>query len=85
MQALVETEVQGYSILHHAAIQKADQIVWKKFEEEGTTVTRLSDEDVTLMTGVAVPIWLKYAQRDAASQKILISSSTICSLDLWVM
>jgi hypothetical protein len=56
--------------MHHAAIQKADQEAWAKFEADGTEVTRLSQDDVELMTEVAVPIWFKYAKRDDASKRV---------------
>ena len=70
MKQFVEMETQSYSIHHHAAIQKADQEAWVKFEEDGTEVTRLSQTDVELMTEVAVPIWFKYANRDTASARV---------------
>jgi TRAP-type mannitol/chloroaromatic compound transport system substrate-binding protein len=70
MKQFVEMETQSYSIHHHAAIQKADQEAWVKFEEDGTEVTRLSQDDVELMTEVAVPIWFKYANRDDASKRV---------------
>lgn len=70
MQFFLENEVQSYSNLHHAAIQKADQAAWPKFEEAGTVVTRLTDEDVRLLTKLALPIWVKYAKRDAAATRV---------------
>ena len=70
MKQFVEMETHVYSDLHHAAIQKADQEAWAKFEADGTEVTRLSQDDVELMTEVAVPIWFKYANRDKASARI---------------
>lgn len=70
MKLLVENEVHAYSDLHHAAIQSADQAAWAKFEADGTTVHRLSADDVDLMTKLAVPIWIKYAQADADSARV---------------
>ncbi|SET07752.1 TRAP transporter substrate-binding protein DctP [Oceanicella actignis] len=70
MKQFVEMEVHEYSDLHHAAIQKADQDAWKKFEADGVEITRLSQDDVELMTEVAVPIWFKYANRDRDSARI---------------
>src|SRR6266545_2056175 len=35
MQQWVENEIQAYSALHHAAIQKADMEAWGKFEKAG--------------------------------------------------
>ena len=70
MKQFIEMETQSYSIHHHAAIQEADQEAWAKFEADGTEVTRLSQDDVELMTEVAVPIWFKYANRDDASKRV---------------
>ncbi len=70
MQQFVEMETHTYSDLHFAAIQKADQEAWVKFAEDGTQVTRLTEDDVAVMTEVAVPIWFKYANRDKASARI---------------
>jgi TRAP-type mannitol/chloroaromatic compound transport system substrate-binding protein len=70
MKQFVEMETHVYSDLHHAAIQKADHEAWAKFEADGTEVTRLSQDDVELMTEVAVPIWFRYANRDKSSARI---------------
>ena len=40
MKQFVEMETHVYSDMHHAAIQKADQEAWGKFEADGTEVTR---------------------------------------------
>ena len=64
MKQFVEMETHVYSDMHHAAIQAADQEAWSKFEADGTEVTRLSQDDVELMTEMAVPIWFDYANRD---------------------
>ena len=70
MRQFVEMETHVYSDLHHAKIQAADQEAWKKFEDDGTEVTRLSQEDVELMTEVAVPIWFKFANRDPDAARV---------------
>ena len=70
MQQFVEMETHVYSDMHHAAIQKADQEAWAKFEADGTEITRLSQDDVELMTEVAVPIWFNYANRDKDSARL---------------
>ncbi len=69
MKQFVEMEVHTYSDLHHAAIQAADQKAWKKFEEAGTEITRLSEEDVEAFTQLAVPLWFKWANKDAYAAK----------------
>ncbi|TCP39809.1 TRAP transporter substrate-binding protein DctP [Rhodovulum marinum] len=70
MKKFVEMETHVYSDMHYAAIQKADQEAWAKFEADGTEVTRLSQDDVDLMTEVAVPIWFKYANRDKNAARV---------------
>ena len=69
MKQFVEMEVHVYSDLHHAAIQAADQKAWKKFEEAGTEVTRLSESDVEAFTMLSVPLWFKWANKDAYAAK----------------
>ncbi|MDU8912388.1 TRAP transporter substrate-binding protein DctP [Aestuariicoccus sp. MJ-SS9] len=70
MKQFVEMETHVYSDMHHAAIQAADQEAWQKFEADGTEVTRLTQDDVELMTEVAVPVWYKYANRDKDAARV---------------
>lgn len=70
MRQFVEMETKSYSIHHHAMIQKANQEAWVKFAADGTEITRLSQDDVELMTEVAVPIWFNYANKDKDSARI---------------
>ena len=69
MKQFVDMEVHVYSDLHHAAIQAADQKAWKKFEEAGTEITRLSESDVEAFTMLSVPLWYKWANKDAYAAK----------------
>lgn len=70
MKRFVEMEVHVYSDLHHAAIQKADLEAWKKFQEAGTVVTRLSQEDVDAFTEIAVPRWYAWANKDRNAARV---------------
>jgi TRAP-type mannitol/chloroaromatic compound transport system substrate-binding protein len=70
MKQFVEDEVQVYSNLHHAAIQKADQEAWKKFDEAGTVVSRLSQDDVDKFTLLAVPRWYEWANKDKDAARV---------------
>jgi len=70
MKQFVEMEVHSYSDMHHAAIQKADQEAWKKFEDAGTIVTRLSQEDVEKFTELAVPRWYAWANKDKDAARV---------------
>lgn len=70
MKQFVEMEVHVYSDLHHAAIQKADQEAWTKFEADGVEVTRLTQDDVEIVTEVAVPRWFAWANKDKSAARI---------------
>jgi TRAP-type mannitol/chloroaromatic compound transport system substrate-binding protein len=71
MQQFLEMEVHVYSDLHHAGIQQADLVAWKKFEEAGCIVTRLSQDDVDEFTKLAVPLWFAWANKDKAAARAL--------------
>jgi hypothetical protein len=64
MKAWVELEIEAYSSLHHAAIQKADMEAWPKFIKAGTEINRLPVSDLEKFQRVAVPIWFKWANKD---------------------
>ena len=70
MKQFIEMEVHVYSVMHHAAIQKADQEAWKKFEAAGTIVTRLSEDDVAAFTQLAIPLWFKWANKDVDAARL---------------
>lgn len=70
MQRFVEMEVHVYSDMHHAKIQAADQKAWKKFEEAGTKVSRLSMEDVEKFTKLSVPRWFAWANKDKDAARL---------------
>ena len=70
MHRFVEMEVHVYSDLHHAGIQKADQAAWKKFEDAGTIVSRLNQDDVDAFTKLAIPRWYAWANRDQNAAKV---------------
>ena len=70
MKQWVDDEVQVYSNIHHAAIQKADMEAWGKFEKAGIKINRLPAEDLPKFQRVAVPIWFKWANKDKDAAKI---------------
>jgi TRAP-type mannitol/chloroaromatic compound transport system substrate-binding protein len=69
MRQFLEMEVHVYSDMHHAGIQQADLEAWKKFEEAGSTVTRLSQGDVDEFTKLAVPLWFAWANKDKTAAR----------------
>ncbi len=69
LRQFVETEVHVYSDLHHAAIQQADQAAWKRFEDAGSQITRLSAIDVDRFTKLAIPLWFNWANKDEGAAR----------------
>ena len=63
-------EIHVYSDMHHAGIQKAYQDAWAKFEEAGTVVTRLSEEDVEKFIRLAIPRWFAWANKDKNAARV---------------
>ncbi|PZX15842.1 TRAP-type mannitol/chloroaromatic compound transport system substrate-binding protein [Palleronia aestuarii] len=70
MKQFIEMETHVYSDMHHAAIQAADIDAFEKFREDGVEITRLTTDDVELLTELVVPIWYEYANRDPNSARI---------------
>ncbi|HVO90226.1 MAG TPA: TRAP transporter substrate-binding protein DctP [Casimicrobiaceae bacterium] len=70
MKQWLDDEIQVYSNIHHAAIQKADMEAWGKFLKAGTQINRLPAEDLPKFQRVAVPIWFKWANKDPDAAKI---------------
>lgn len=70
IKRFIEDEVQVYSNVHFSAIQKADLVAWKKFEEAGVELNRLGEEDVERFTEIAVPIWFKWANKDKDAARL---------------
>jgi TRAP-type mannitol/chloroaromatic compound transport system substrate-binding protein len=70
MKQWLDDEVQVYSNVHFAAIQKADMEAWGKFEKAGTQINRLPAEDLPKFQKVAVPIWFKWANKDKDAARI---------------
>ena len=65
LQKLVEDEVRNYSQIHYLTIQKRNIEAMKKFRADGDTVTRLSQDDLAEFRRAAIPIWYKWANKDA--------------------
>ncbi|MEM9781982.1 MAG: TRAP transporter substrate-binding protein DctP [Pseudomonadota bacterium] len=70
MKAFLEAEVAHFSDLHHAAVQKADQAAWVKYEQDGTKVSRLTDADIEAMTRVMGQIWIDFATKSPEATRI---------------
>jgi TRAP-type mannitol/chloroaromatic compound transport system substrate-binding protein len=70
LKNLLTDEVGVLSMQHFTGIQRANIEAWSKFAEAGTTVTRLSDEDVLRFRKVAIPLWFKWANKDKDAARV---------------
>ncbi|NBC34275.1 MAG: twin-arginine translocation signal domain-containing protein [Alphaproteobacteria bacterium] len=70
LKDLMEDLVKGYSVTHYTAIQEANKTAWQALTEAGTTITRLSEEDVTRFRQVAIPLWFDWANRDPSAARL---------------
>ena len=70
MQRFVEEQVQTYSLHHFVTIQQADLAAMDKFLKAGTTISRLSSEDVARFRRAAIPVWFEWARKNADATRI---------------
>ncbi len=62
--------VKAYSQTHFTAIQAANKDAWAKLAAAGTTVTRLSEDDVTRFRKVAIGKWFEWANKDRDAARL---------------
>lgn len=70
LQQFVEEQVQSYSLHHYVSIQRRNVEAMRKFKESGSVVSRLSMEDVQRVRQAAIPIWFKWAKKDADAARV---------------
>jgi TRAP-type mannitol/chloroaromatic compound transport system substrate-binding protein len=70
MQAFVQDQVQTYSVHHFVTIQKANLVAMDKFLKKGTSVSRLSADDVTQFRKAAIPVWYRWAKKNKDATRI---------------
>lgn len=70
LQALVEEQVKAYSLEHYTSIQKRNVEALENFKKSGSTVSRLSTEDVAKFRKAAIPIWFKWANKNADAKRV---------------
>lgn len=69
-QDLMHELVAAYSREHYNAIQEANAQAWSKYREKGTQVLHLSEEDAVRFRKLAIPLWFKWANKDADAAKM---------------
>ncbi|MGA7799552.1 MAG: substrate-binding domain-containing protein [Gammaproteobacteria bacterium] len=70
MKTFVQEQVQTYSLHHFVTIQDADLKAMDKFLKAGTTVSRLSADDVKRFRKAAIPVWFEWAKKDANATRV---------------
>lgn len=73
LQEIFVAAVREHSWAHYAGIQKANLEAWPKYRAAGVQVLRLSSEDVRKFRRLAVPIWIKWAKKDADALEVFKS------------
>ena len=70
MKQLVEEQVRAYSYLHYTGIQKRNVEALAKFKEAGSTVSRMTPEDMVRFRKASIPIWFKWAKKSPGATKV---------------
>lgn len=70
MKQLVEEQVKAYSLEHYVSIQKRNVEALQKFKKTGSSVSRLSVDDVAEFRRKAIPIWFKWARKDDDAKRV---------------
>lgn len=70
VQKIVEEEVRNYSQRHFLTIQQRNLAAMEKFKSEGSSISRLSQEDVNRFRRAAIPVWYKWANKNADARAI---------------
>ena len=70
LKVLLPELVKAYSATHYAGIQAANREAWPKYVEAGTTISRLSEDDVTRFRQVAIPRWFEWANKDGDAARL---------------
>jgi len=73
LQNVVIAATRQHSWDHYTYIQKQNLLAWEKFKEKGVTILRLSDADIEKFRKLAIPIWFKWAKKDALAQEAFAS------------
>lgn len=70
MQEFVQDQVKTYSLHHFVSIQRQNVEAMEKFRNAGSKVSRMSAEDVQKFREAAIPIWFKWAKKDADATRV---------------
>jgi TRAP-type mannitol/chloroaromatic compound transport system substrate-binding protein len=70
VQKTFEEQVATYSQRHFLTIQKRNIEAMAKFKADGSTVSRMSADDLMEFRRRAIPVWFKWAKKDPAAAEV---------------
>jgi TRAP-type mannitol/chloroaromatic compound transport system substrate-binding protein len=69
LQDVVIAATRQHSWDQYAYIQKEDIAAWDKYKAKGITIVRLSESDIATFRKIAIPLWFKWAKKDAFARE----------------
>jgi len=69
LQQVLIAAVKWHSWEQWSAIHQADREAYKKFKDKGTEIITLPPEEVAKFRKAAIPLWYKWAKKDAHATK----------------
>jgi TRAP-type mannitol/chloroaromatic compound transport system substrate-binding protein len=73
LQEMVIAATRQHSWDHYAYIQKENIAAWDKYKAKGVQIIRLSEPDIQKFRRFAIPMWFKWAKRDALAKEAFAS------------
>jgi TRAP-type mannitol/chloroaromatic compound transport system substrate-binding protein len=73
VQEVVVAATRQHSWDQYAYIQKENIAAWDKYRERGVQIIRLSETDIQKFRRHAIPMWFKWARRDALAREAFAS------------
>ncbi len=73
VQEVVIAATRQHSWDQYAYIQKENIAAWDKYKEKGIQIIRLSEADIQKFRRHAIPMWFKWAKRDALAREAFAS------------
>jgi TRAP-type mannitol/chloroaromatic compound transport system substrate-binding protein len=73
IQDVVIAATRQHSWDQYAYIQKANIAAWDKYKEKGVQIVRLSEADIQKFRRHAIPMWFKWAKKDALAREAFAS------------
>ena len=73
LQEVVIAATRQHSWDHYAYIQKQNIAAWDKYKAQGVQILRLSEADVEKFRRYAIPMWFRWAKKDALAREAFAS------------